>query len=70
MCGTTPRFTNYTANFKATLDYIFYDPATIAAHSVAKLPDEAALAAETALPSSVFPSDHLYIAAKLKLLTV
>ncbi|XP_053619653.1 2',5'-phosphodiesterase 12 isoform X2 [Plodia interpunctella] len=66
-CGTPP-FTNYTAGFADCLDYIFIDRAALAVDQVVPLPAEAELAQHTALPSVVFPSDHLALVADLRFL--
>ena len=53
-----PIFTNYTADFKGTLDYIF-----LSKHwntkSILPIPPKFILDKETAIPNSKFPSDHL-----------
>ncbi|XP_018497694.1 2',5'-phosphodiesterase 12 [Galendromus occidentalis] len=65
-CGT-PEFTNYTVEFKACLDYIFHSE-EIAVDSIVPLPSEDLLAHEEykAIPSPIFPSDHLALVANLK----
>jgi mRNA deadenylase 3'-5' endonuclease subunit Ccr4 len=57
-----PTFTNYTKGFKDLLDYIYVQTGHFEVTRVAKFPDEATLAADTALPSRVFPSDHIAVA--------
>ena len=52
--------------FKAVLDHILYNPA-VQVLSLLEMPSDEVLEAEVALPSSVFPSDHLPIQAKLML---
>jgi mRNA deadenylase 3'-5' endonuclease subunit Ccr4 len=54
-----PAFTNYTRDFKMTLDYIFVDTDSLAVTAVAPLPTEEVLSEHVALPSIVFPSDHV-----------
>lgn len=57
-CGT-PVYTNYTAGFADCLDYIFYDKANLDVEQVVPLPSVDELKLHTALPSVVFPSDHI-----------
>lgn len=64
-CGT-PKYTNYTAGFADCLDYIFYDKANLLVTEVVPLPSEAEIALHTALPSVVFPSDHIALISNLK----
>lgn len=66
-CGT-PEYTNFTGDFKACLDYIFYEKENIKTLSFVPFPDESVLSQNTALPSQVFPSDHLALIADLRLL--
>ena len=63
--GTEPQYTNYTANFKGCLDYIMLRGDLRVSHAQT-LPDEAALAAEVALPNSMYPSDHLPLVIDLE----
>lgn len=65
-----PPCTNFHAakgGFKAVLDHILYSKDNVQVKSLLEMPSESELTAETALPSSVFPSDHLRIQAKLVL---
>jgi len=75
-----PRFTNFTeqvtlfnevlnVKFQGTLDYILYseDP-RLAVSMLLALPAEELITAERALPSSIFPSDHLPIMATFRYL--
>ena len=64
-CGF-PSFTNYTAGFKGSLDYIFADKKYFEVASVLPLPDEEELSTHLALPSVVMPSDHLALVCDLK----
>ncbi|XP_059048899.1 2',5'-phosphodiesterase 12 [Achroia grisella] len=57
-CGTPP-FTNFTAGFADCLDYIFYDKSNLEVVQVVPLPSEEELRVHIALPSIVFPSDHI-----------
>lgn len=61
--GQEPQFTNYTANFKGCLDYVMLRGLT-ATHAE-PLPSEAELSAETALPNSKHPSDHIPLVVDL-----
>lgn len=64
-CGT-PKYTNYTAGFADCLDYIFYDKSNLTVTEVVPFPSEAEMALHTALPSIVFPSDHIALISTLK----
>ncbi|XP_005187956.1 2',5'-phosphodiesterase 12 [Musca domestica] len=65
-CGT-PEYTNYTHLFSACLDYIFYQSDRLEVLQYVPLPTEEELKANTAIPSVVFPSDHVALIADLKL---
>lgn len=54
-----PLFTNYTENFKGTLDYVWFSAETLSLLAISKVDDEEALLDEAALPSSTRPSDHI-----------
>ena len=56
--------TNYTPTFKARLDYIFHSQG-VACLRTLKNPAAEAMGVEVALPSSVFPSDHVAVVADL-----
>lgn len=62
-----PKYTNYTKDFKDLLDYVFIDGNELRCVRVASNPPEEVLAEATALPSEVFPSDHLAVAVDLEL---
>ncbi|XP_013200463.1 2',5'-phosphodiesterase 12 [Amyelois transitella] len=64
-CGTPP-FTNFTAGFADCLDYIFYDKSTLEVQQVVPFPSEEELRANIALPSVVFPSDHIALISDLR----
>jgi mRNA deadenylase 3'-5' endonuclease subunit Ccr4 len=53
-----PDYTNYTENFKNTLDYILFSK-NLRLVKILKLPDKHELCKEHFLPSSLFPSDHI-----------
>lgn len=64
-CGT-PEFTNYTVGFQACLDYIFVQDDKFKITKVVEIPEEEELSAHLAIPSVVFPSDHVAIIAELE----
>ena len=64
-CGILP-YSHYIGNFKALLDYVFSDQTLLNVEKVIGLPDHRDIIAETALPSTVFPSDHLALVCDLK----
>ncbi|RZF41869.1 hypothetical protein LSTR_LSTR005331 [Laodelphax striatellus] len=64
-CGT-PQFTNFIQEFSGCLDYIFYQTDRLAVTQVVPLPTEEELRQHTALPSVVFPSDHIALIADLR----
>ncbi|XP_072936524.1 2',5'-phosphodiesterase 12 [Epargyreus clarus] len=64
-CGT-PEYTNFTEGFADCLDYIFYDTKNLTVAQVIPLPSIEELKANTALPSVVFPSDHIAIVSDLQ----
>mmetsp|Transcript_5062 Transcript_5062/g.11224 ORF Transcript_5062/g.11224 Transcript_5062/m.11224 type:complete len:602 (+) Transcript_5062:143-1948(+) len=61
--GMEPTFTNYTAKFKGTLDYICYSPSRLRVLSTLDMPTEEALrySCGEGLPAAAYPSDHLMI---------
>ena len=64
--GKEPMFTNFTAqprSFSGTLDYVFFSVDRLEVKSVLALPSFDYIRKETALPSSVYPSDHLPLTA-------
>lgn len=64
-CGT-PKFTNFTHGFQACLDYIFYHEKNLQVVQFVPLPTLEELTENTALPSVVFPSDHISLVADLR----
>jgi len=64
-CGT-PKFTNYTLGFKDCLDYIFYENDKLQVDRVVPFPTEEDLSKYDAIPSKVFPSDHVASICDLK----
>jgi 2',5'-phosphodiesterase len=65
-CGT-PKFTNYTVGFKECLDYIFYQTEKFEVTKAIEMPTDEELGAHIAIPSVLFPSDHVAIIAELKM---
>ena len=61
-----PPFTNYTGGFKDLLDFIYIEPSRFQVAEVASFPAEDVLRKDTALPSAVFPSDHLAVVVDLR----
>lgn len=64
-CGT-PKYTNFTVGFADCLDYIFYEKAHLTVTQVVPLPSEDELRENSAIPSIVFPSDHVALVSDLK----
>lgn len=64
-CGT-PEYTNFTQAFAACLDYIFYQSDRFDVEQIIPLPTNEELKAHIAIPSVVFPSDHVALVADLK----
>ncbi|CAH2104750.1 unnamed protein product [Euphydryas editha] len=64
-CGT-PQYTNFTQGFADCLDYIFYEKDNLQVEQVIPFPSTEELKTHTALPSIVFPSDHIAIISDLK----
>lgn len=64
-CGT-PEYTNFTVEFADCLDYIFYDTTKLQVTQVVPMPSNEELTLHKAIPSVVFPSDHVAICADLK----
>ncbi|KAK3602054.1 hypothetical protein CHS0354_025231 [Potamilus streckersoni] len=64
-CGNVP-YTNYVKNFNAMLDHIFYDLNTLEVERVIPQPEHEEVIQHTALPSVVFPSDHIAQICELK----
>lgn len=64
-CGT-PEFTNFTHEFADCLDYIFYEKTNLEVIQVVPFPSTEELKANIALPSVVFPSDHIALISDLR----
>jgi len=69
--GSEPLFTNYTVNFKGTLDYIWYTPSRLRVMAVSNIPSESDLISSEVglegLPSANYPSDHLMLCCDVAL---
>ena len=67
--GVEPNFTNYTANFKGCLDYIWYSPGRIRVMAVSGMPEENFILQECGegLPAANFPSDHIMLCCDVAL---
>lgn len=61
-----PLFTNFTKNFKDILDYIFIQKDHFNVLRVAPFPSDSVLSENVALPSHVFPSDHLAVVVDIQ----
>jgi len=67
--GEEPNFTNYTANFKGVLDYVWYSVQNLRPLSAAPIPDESALTKHgEALPSTEYSSDHIMLISDMQIL--
>lgn len=64
--GAEPTFTNYTAEFKGVLDYIWYTRNVMSPTAIRPLPTPQQIRTE-GLPNTQFPSDHLMLCAELQL---
>lgn len=64
-CGCPP-FTNYTVGFAACIDYIFYQTDLLQVTDVIPMPSEEELKMYEAIPSPVFPSDHIALVANMR----
>ena len=58
-----PPFTNYTKTFQGTLDHIIHNK-QLRLLSILDIPDESEVKKEVALPSKLFPSDHVRLEAR------
>ncbi|GAU95840.1 hypothetical protein RvY_07385 [Ramazzottius varieornatus] len=64
-CGELPH-TNFVPNFKAAIDWIYADVNSFETSSVIPVPSVEELSRHVAIPSVVFPSDHLAIGCDLR----
>ena len=56
---------NFVGDFEGVLDHIFYDQRKLEKKMVVPVPSREDLEANTALPSALYPSDHLAVVADL-----
>jgi mRNA deadenylase 3'-5' endonuclease subunit Ccr4 len=61
-----PKYTHYTHNFAATLDYIFVSQDVLKPVTWATMPSEEVLTRHVAMPSEVLPSDHVCLVCDLE----
>lgn len=61
--ATGTSLTNYTEGFKECLDYIYYQMDHLKVLRTVPMPTEEQLGAHIAIPSIVFPSDHVALVA-------
>ncbi|XP_052747253.1 2',5'-phosphodiesterase 12 [Bicyclus anynana] len=64
-CGE-PQYTNFTVGFADCIDYIFYEKSKLSVQQVIPFPSYEELTLHTALPSIVFPSDHIAVISDLQ----
>lgn len=64
-CGQ-PIYTNFTPLFSGCLDYIFYDTKHLNVSEVIPFPSHEQVIQNIAIPSVVFPSDHLALICVLQ----
>ncbi|KAE8661226.1 Carbon catabolite repressor protein 4-like protein 2 [Hibiscus syriacus] len=61
-----PLFTNFTRDFRGTLDYIFYTADSLTVESLLELLDDGRSRKDTALPSPEWSSDHIALLAAFR----
>mmetsp|Transcript_8011 Transcript_8011/g.11950 ORF Transcript_8011/g.11950 Transcript_8011/m.11950 type:complete len:628 (-) Transcript_8011:201-2084(-) len=67
--GYEPEFTNYTRNFRGTLDYVWYTPSRLKLLAVTSPPSEADILTHCeGLPSVQYPSDHIMLCCDVALM--
>lgn len=61
--GHEPMFSNYTAKFRGTLDYMFYTPSKLRILATTNFPEEQEIRSVSGegLPSACYPSDHILL---------
>jgi len=62
-----PDYTNYTSDFKGTIDYILYSKSTLIPRRLLKLPQNGDIT-EKSLPNGQYPSDHLPIMSEFEII--
>lgn len=63
-CGI-PDYTNFTCGFQGCLDYIFFDTSQLKVSEVIPFPSHEEVILHEAIPSVIFPSDHLALVSVL-----
>ena len=61
-----PRYTNWTHEFKETLDYIVCSSPELQPTALLELPDESELGGDAGLPNTQWPSDHIALMAEFE----
>lgn len=63
-----PKFTNFTRDFKGTLDYIFYTKDSLVPVATLELPDESEVRTKSGvgMPNDVWSSDHVALMAEFE----
>jgi len=61
-----PKFTNYTAGFIGVLDYVWFTRTHLRCVACLDIDDESLLRQHTALPSPIYPSDHIALVTILE----
>ncbi len=64
-----PLFTNYTATWNGTIDFIFYRPLNMKVKKMLSLPTVERITKETAIPNKEFPSDHIPLMSHFELIS-
>ena len=62
----TPDYTNFVAGFCGTLDYIYADSSKLELKREIPLSEHEDVVKEIALPTRIFPSDHMPLVVELK----
>mmetsp|Transcript_6521 Transcript_6521/g.10133 ORF Transcript_6521/g.10133 Transcript_6521/m.10133 type:complete len:679 (-) Transcript_6521:32-2068(-) len=60
-----PKYTNYTGHFVGTLDYILHSKNSLVVNSTLDVDNEELVSAHTALPSPLYPSDHICLVSEI-----
>jgi len=63
--GCAPKFTNWVNNFRATLDYVMVDECFQVCRVLPPISEDD-IRPHHGLPSVMYPSDHLAIAAEIR----
>lgn len=61
-----PKYTNFTVLFAACLDYIFYQSTNLSVIQTIPVPSDEELRSHLAIPSVIYPSDHIALVADLE----